>query len=182
MLVRRHRPSMRSVILAALVALAAPAICQAERQRIDLNGPWQFRTDPQNQGERDGWHSAGAVVRPHDRRARLVAGAGRRRAARLHASRLRRARVVPANRGHPGELARPVDHTTHRRRASLHDGVPQRQETRRTSRIQLAVLVRRHRRRAAGRGQRDRHPHRKSRRRAAGRPSRTETGLSRPAC
>jgi beta-galactosidase len=50
---------MRSVILAALIALAAPAICQAERQRIDLNGPWQFRTDPQNQGERDGWHSSG---------------------------------------------------------------------------------------------------------------------------
>jgi beta-galactosidase len=49
---------MRSVILAALLALAVPAICQAERQRIDLNGSWQFRTDPQNQGERDGWHSA----------------------------------------------------------------------------------------------------------------------------
>jgi beta-glucuronidase len=50
---------MRSVILAALVALAAPAICQAERQRIDLNGSWQFRTDPQNQGERDGWSAPG---------------------------------------------------------------------------------------------------------------------------
>src|SRR5688572_5188096 len=59
MLVRRVRPSMRSVILAALVALAAPAICQAERQRIDLNGPWQFRTDPTNQGVRDGWSSSG---------------------------------------------------------------------------------------------------------------------------
>jgi beta-galactosidase len=53
---------MRSVILAALVALAVPAICQAERQRIDLNGSWQFRTDPQNQGERDGWPSAGGAT------------------------------------------------------------------------------------------------------------------------
>lgn len=26
---------------------------------MDLNGPWQFRTDPANQGERDSWHSAG---------------------------------------------------------------------------------------------------------------------------
>jgi beta-galactosidase len=51
---------MRSVILAALVALAVPAVCQAERQRIDLNGSWQFRIDPQNQGERDGCYSAGA--------------------------------------------------------------------------------------------------------------------------
>jgi hypothetical protein len=52
---------MRSVILAALVALAVPAICQAERQRIDLNGQWQFRTDPQNQGMRDNWQSAGVT-------------------------------------------------------------------------------------------------------------------------
>ena len=51
---------MRSVILAALVALAIPALCQAERQRIDLNGPWQFRTDPNNQGEQQSWHSGGA--------------------------------------------------------------------------------------------------------------------------
>lgn len=48
---------MRPVILAALIVVA-PAVCHAERARVDLNGTWQFRADPQNQGETQSWHSA----------------------------------------------------------------------------------------------------------------------------
>lgn len=49
---------MRPVIFAALIALVAPAVCHAQRARIDLNGTWQFRIDPQDQGEKESWHSA----------------------------------------------------------------------------------------------------------------------------
>ena len=50
---------MRSAVLVILSLCAAPAVCEAERARIDLNGTWEFRLDPQEQGETQSWHSAG---------------------------------------------------------------------------------------------------------------------------
>ena len=49
---------MRPVILTALI-LIVPAVCHAQRARVDLNGTWQFRIDPQNEGEAAAWHSKG---------------------------------------------------------------------------------------------------------------------------
>ncbi len=61
---------MRPVIFAALI-MVAPAVCQAQRARVDLNGTWQFQADPRNQGETESWHSAD---QPFDRTI-LVPGA-----------------------------------------------------------------------------------------------------------
>jgi beta-galactosidase len=38
--------------------LAVPGVCAADRTRIDLNGTWDFRLDPENQGEAQAWHSS----------------------------------------------------------------------------------------------------------------------------
>jgi beta-galactosidase len=50
---------MRPALLLVLILSAAPAVCLAERARIDLNGTWEFRVDPQDLGESQSWHSAG---------------------------------------------------------------------------------------------------------------------------
>jgi beta-galactosidase len=50
---------MRSAIVAILMFLAVPAVCAAERARVDLTGTWDFQLDPQDQGEAQGWHSRG---------------------------------------------------------------------------------------------------------------------------
>ncbi|MCW5983029.1 MAG: hypothetical protein KIT09_33380 [Bryobacteraceae bacterium] len=54
--------------MGAKVLIAATLLCgvcyPAGRPRIDLNGAWEFRTDPQSLGERQEWHSPGA---PFDR-------------------------------------------------------------------------------------------------------------------
>ena len=52
----------------ALAALAAPASAQPATAPppasgvVPLDGPWQFRTDPQGRGELEGWHLAGNVT------------------------------------------------------------------------------------------------------------------------
>ena len=48
---------MRPVVVAILILLGAPAVCTAERLRIDLNDTWDFQVDPQNQGDAQAWHS-----------------------------------------------------------------------------------------------------------------------------
>ena len=50
---------MRPAIVAFMLVLALPAVCAADRGRLDLNGKWEFRLDPQEQGEAQAWHSAG---------------------------------------------------------------------------------------------------------------------------
>ncbi|MCZ2075639.1 MAG: hypothetical protein LC130_11655 [Bryobacterales bacterium] len=53
---------MRLLLAAALVS----AVCySATRPRIDLNGAWEFRTDPKSVGDTQEWHSPGV---PFDRR------------------------------------------------------------------------------------------------------------------
>jgi len=43
-----------------LTAIFISGVCySASRPRIDLNGAWEFRTDPESVGERQEWHSAG---------------------------------------------------------------------------------------------------------------------------
>ena len=41
---------MRSTILAILALCVLPAVSHAERSRIELNGTWEFKLDPQDQG------------------------------------------------------------------------------------------------------------------------------------
>ncbi len=45
----------RAVTLTLLVPMAAPMLIASSK--ISLHGPWQFRLDPQNQGEQLGWTS-----------------------------------------------------------------------------------------------------------------------------
>jgi beta-galactosidase/beta-glucuronidase len=45
---------LRLSILAAFLALVLPAFA-APATKIDLNGPWLFRTDPNSEGEKAGW-------------------------------------------------------------------------------------------------------------------------------
>ncbi|MGH9371666.1 MAG: glycoside hydrolase family 2 protein [Vicinamibacterales bacterium] len=52
---------MRSAVVAILILVAVPAVCAAERARVDLNGTWDFRLDPQNHGEARGWQSSGVA-------------------------------------------------------------------------------------------------------------------------
>jgi hypothetical protein len=52
---------MRSPVVAILILLAVPAVCAADRARVDLNGTWDFRPDPENQGEAQAWHSSGVA-------------------------------------------------------------------------------------------------------------------------
>ncbi|MPY86976.1 MAG: hypothetical protein GEU99_03550 [Luteitalea sp.] len=47
------------VVIAALV----PTVCHAQRTRLDLNGTWEFRLDPRNEGEVQRWH---ATATPFD--------------------------------------------------------------------------------------------------------------------
>jgi beta-galactosidase len=58
---RESLSRIRYVVLAALMLLTDPAVCHATRERIDLDGTWQFRLDPEKQGEAQSWHSAAAV-------------------------------------------------------------------------------------------------------------------------
>lgn len=58
---RRSLNAMRSAAATILMLCSLPALCAAERPRLDLNGTWEFRTDPQEQGETRGWHSAGVA-------------------------------------------------------------------------------------------------------------------------
>src|SRR6266536_584833 len=46
------------VACVVVIFLSAGACFAAERSRIDLNGTWQFRVDPQNEGEAGRWHSS----------------------------------------------------------------------------------------------------------------------------
>ena len=41
-------------------AAAAESETGQARVRLDLNGTWEFRTDPANQGAAQGWHAADA--------------------------------------------------------------------------------------------------------------------------
>ena len=50
---------MRCTVLVVLLWCGLPAVSAAERARIDLDGAWDFRLDPRDQGEAGGWHSAG---------------------------------------------------------------------------------------------------------------------------
>ena len=52
---------MRSALFAMLVFFAVPAVSAAQRVHIDLNGTWDFRLDPQDQGEAQAWHSSGVA-------------------------------------------------------------------------------------------------------------------------
>ncbi|PYV00936.1 MAG: hypothetical protein DMG10_19240 [Acidobacteria bacterium] len=45
------------IVLPCILSLSAVMCLAAERSRIDLNGTWQFRVDPQNEGEAGRWHS-----------------------------------------------------------------------------------------------------------------------------
>ena len=48
--------------LGAMMLASAPAAVHAqERARIDLDGAWQFQTDPQQRGERERWAAASAT-------------------------------------------------------------------------------------------------------------------------
>ncbi len=46
-----------ATLLLALLTSATSSLA-AERSRIDLNGQWQFRLDPRNDGEANGWYAA----------------------------------------------------------------------------------------------------------------------------
>ncbi len=46
-----------ATLLLALLTSATSSLA-AERSRIDLNGQWQFRLDPRNEGEANGWYAA----------------------------------------------------------------------------------------------------------------------------
>jgi len=52
---------MRSAVVAILMLFAVPAVNAADRARVDLNGTWDFRLDPQDQGEAQAWHSNGVA-------------------------------------------------------------------------------------------------------------------------
>ena len=43
------------IVLPCILSLSAVMCLAAERSRIDLNGTWQFRVDPQNEGEAGRW-------------------------------------------------------------------------------------------------------------------------------
>lgn len=50
------------LVLGAMMLASAPAAVHAqERARIDLDGAWQFQTDPQQRGERERWAAASAT-------------------------------------------------------------------------------------------------------------------------
>src|SRR5512147_496411 len=49
----------RPVLMVALTFAAAVFCRAAERPRIDLNGSWQFRLDPQDSGEKQQWYAGG---------------------------------------------------------------------------------------------------------------------------
>ena len=49
----------RVFLVSALLLCSCICVTAAERVRIDLNGSWQFRTDPQSVGVRQEWHSPG---------------------------------------------------------------------------------------------------------------------------
>src|SRR5215217_3025065 len=52
---------MRSAILAIPVLCALPAVSHAERGRIELNGTWDFKLDPQDQGLASRWPEGAAA-------------------------------------------------------------------------------------------------------------------------
>jgi beta-galactosidase/beta-glucuronidase len=52
---------MRSAILAILALCALPAVSYAERSRIELNGTWDFKLDPQDQGLASRWPEGAAA-------------------------------------------------------------------------------------------------------------------------
>src|SRR5262245_9984702 len=45
-----------AILTLMLLAICSPVVAET-RARIDLNGQWQFRLDPQNEGEASRWHS-----------------------------------------------------------------------------------------------------------------------------
>src|SRR5438876_11581420 len=51
------KPKWR-IVLTGILSLSAEMCLATERSRIDLNGTWQFRVDPQNEGEAGRWHSS----------------------------------------------------------------------------------------------------------------------------
>jgi beta-galactosidase len=51
---------MRSALIGFLLLLVMPTASAAERARIELNGTWEFRLDPNDDGEVQAWHSADA--------------------------------------------------------------------------------------------------------------------------
>ena len=46
---------MRSALLTILLLGAAPAVCAGERAHVDLNGTWEFRLDPRDEGNTSAW-------------------------------------------------------------------------------------------------------------------------------
>ena len=48
---------MRSTLVALLISILVPAVCAADRAHVDLDGEWDFRLDPQDEGEAQAWHS-----------------------------------------------------------------------------------------------------------------------------
>ena len=57
---------MRSTALTILLLgfwMFVPPAHADERARIDLNGTWEFRTDPQDQGDAQGWSQGTAFPR-----------------------------------------------------------------------------------------------------------------------
>ena len=175
---------MRSVILAALVALAAPAICQAERQRIDLNGPWQFRHRSAEPG-RTGRLAFGRRAPAFDRTIAVpgswqAQGVGEPRGFMRHdyagAAWYRRTVAIPANwRGQSitlriGGAHRYTTVFLNGRKLGEHRGFSSPFSFDATDAA------------APGADNVIAHPHRESRRRAARRASRTETGTIPPAC
>ena len=49
---------MRSTLPALVILVALPSVCAAQRARIDLDGAWVIRVDPNGSGEAQGWASA----------------------------------------------------------------------------------------------------------------------------
>jgi len=49
----------RAYLVTAMLVCSAIYSAAAERVRLDLDGTWQFRTDPQSVGVREEWHSPG---------------------------------------------------------------------------------------------------------------------------
>ncbi len=59
---KTRRDFMRQAAAAAALLPAAARGAQGSGAAIPLDGPWQFRIDPQERGELEGWHHAGTFT------------------------------------------------------------------------------------------------------------------------
>ncbi len=125
---------MRPAIVAFVMVLSLPGVCAADRGRLDLNGTWEFRLDPQEQGEAQAWHSTGvAFTRRIDVPGAWQAqGVGEPKGTLRHdyAGAAWYRRIVPV----PRAWQRQVRAASHRRGTPLHHLVRERPESGRAPR------------------------------------------------